>query len=58
MIATLAMVRKLIAFLLSLHYCIVVEFPVNPGIGNIPQLEIGTLLSFRLCAEPKLANVF
>jgi hypothetical protein len=58
MIATAALVRKLIMFLPSFHYCISVEFPVNPCIGNTPPPDIGTLLCFRLRAGPKLANVF
>jgi hypothetical protein len=45
-------------FLPSFHYCINVEFPVNPCIGNTPPPDIGTLLCFRLRAGPKLANVF
>jgi hypothetical protein len=54
MIATFAMVRKLIVFLPSLHYC------RTPGQSlywkKLTQLDIGTLLSFRLRARAEVGE--
>ena len=48
MIATLAMVRKLILFLLSLRYWMSVEFAVNPGIGKHTSAGYRHVVVFRI----------